>query len=70
MPKPYGHEPCGGFYCGNVDTFTVTLCDTGLPYPDNESAQKDADEWAQGIADMENCMVAKVTVTEEDTSGA
>lgn len=46
--------------------FIITLYDTGLPYPDRASAEKDADEWAQGIADTENCLVADVQVDEED----
>ena len=47
-------------------TFTVTLIDSGLPYPDLTSAQKDADEWAQEIAQTETCTVAEVKVTEDD----
>jgi hypothetical protein len=30
-----------------------------------EEAKKDADEWAEGMASGENCMVGKVEVTEE-----
>lgn len=33
---------------------TIRLMDTGLPYPSKEEAQKDAEEWAHGIADQEN----------------
>jgi hypothetical protein len=40
--------------------------DTGLPYPDLESARKDADEWAHSIADSENCMVVDVEVMEQE----
>lgn len=47
-------------------TFIVTLMDSGLPYPNKESAQKDADEWAKGLGDQENCMVAEVKVVLED----
>lgn len=47
-------------------TFYITLTDTGLPYPDYESALKDADDWATGIADTENCMVSRVIVLEEE----
>lgn len=47
-------------------TFYVTLADSGLPYPDYASALKDADEWACGLADTENCMVAAVKVIEEE----
>jgi len=46
-------------------TFIVTLVDSGLPYPDKESAQKDADEWAQGLGDQEMCQVAEVKVQRE-----
>lgn len=46
-------------------TFTVTLMDSGLPYPTKEEAEKDAKEWADEIATTENCMVAKVEVTED-----
>lgn len=46
-------------------TFIITLYDSGLPYPNREEAQKDADEWAQEIADSENCVVANVQVDEE-----
>ncbi len=43
---------------------TIRLMDTDLPYPSKESAQKDAEEWAQGIADQEGCMVVDVEVME------
>lgn len=46
-------------------SFIITLVDTGLPYPDLESATNDAKEWADEIAVGENCMVAKVEVQEE-----
>lgn len=45
--------------------FTIRLMDTSLPYPDYESALKDAQEWANDIADSENCMVVDVEVMED-----
>lgn len=46
-------------------TMQITLIDTAQPYPNKEEAEKDAQEWAQSIADAENCMIAEVKVTEE-----
>jgi hypothetical protein len=46
-------------------TFIVTLVDSGLPYPDKESAQKDANEWAQSLGNQELCEVAEVKVQRE-----
>jgi hypothetical protein len=46
-------------------TFKVVLVDSGLPYSTKEDAEHDAREWADGIADSENCMVAEVTVEKE-----
>jgi hypothetical protein len=43
---------------------TIRLMDTGLPYPNKESAEQDATEWAQSIADSENCMIVDVVVEE------
>lgn len=42
--------------------FIITLYDSGLPYPDKESAKEAADEWAADIADTEDCQVANVQV--------
>jgi hypothetical protein len=46
-------------------TFQVTLIDSGLPYPNMEEAEKDAKEWANELAQTENCQVAQVLVTED-----
>jgi len=48
-------------------TMTITLMDSGLPYPNKESAKKDAEDWATELAEGENCMVAKVEVTEDES---
>lgn len=48
-------------------TMTVILMDSGLPYPDKESAEKDAKEWGEGLAISENCMLAEVKVTEDES---
>jgi hypothetical protein len=47
-------------------TFELTLTDSGLPYPNIESAKKDAEEWAKDLADSENCTVSQVKVVEDD----
>jgi hypothetical protein len=46
--------------------FIVTLYDGGLPYPDRESAEKDAWEWANEMSQSENCQIAHVQVDLED----
>lgn len=48
---------------------TIRLMDTGLPYRSLEEAKKETQEWAQGIADEENCMVVDIEVM-EDVSGS
>lgn len=47
-------------------TFTITLIDTGLPYPSKAEAIKDANESANEIATAEGYTVAKVEVTEDE----
>lgn len=47
-------------------SFTVVLYDSGLPYPDKESAEKDCREWGEGIAATENCQMAICEVKCED----
>lgn len=45
--------------------FMVTLIDAGLPYPNIESATKDADEWAAELANLHICTVYEVRVEED-----
>ena len=46
--------------------FVVTLIDTGLPYPDEESAMKDCREWAEEMSQTEGCEIALIEVKCED----
>jgi hypothetical protein len=46
--------------------FVVTLFDSGLPYPDKESAEKDCREWAEDLSHNENCQIASFSVKLED----
>ena len=46
--------------------FVVTLFDSGLPYPDKESAEKDCREWAEDLSHNENCQIASLSVKLED----
>jgi hypothetical protein len=44
----------------------IRLMDTGIPYPNDEEAKKATEEWANEIAQYENCTVVDVTVERAD----
>jgi hypothetical protein len=44
--------------------FTIRLMDTGLPYPNLEEAKESCEEWANEIAQTENCTVVDFDVME------
>lgn len=57
--EAYRGLPMKSFNC------TIRLMDMGIPYHSLEEAKKETQEWAQGIADQENCMVVDIEVMEE-----